>query len=143
MRRVHCFLDKVGVCKVFVLLIVFFTCLFFLDDYNIPIEIPLIVQTLSDQHLDIVPEFKADEISETQLIITQRTFDCERFVQRRAQHLCAESHLEFLHCEDYDIKLLYVSISFIPFTLHFLVHLISLTFYCRYAQLMATLFAKL
>lgn len=84
----------------------------FLDDYNIPIEIPLIVQNLSDQHLDIVPEYKTDQISETQIIISQRTFDCEQFVQRRAQKLCTESHLEFLHCEDYDIKLLHVSLLF-------------------------------
>ncbi|KAK9722872.1 DDB1-and CUL4-substrate receptor 15, WD repeat [Popillia japonica] len=78
------------------------------DEYNIPIEIPLIVQTLTDQQLDIVPEFKADQVTETQLIITQRTFDCEQFVQRRAQKLCSELHLEFLHCEDYDIKLLHI-----------------------------------
>lgn len=67
------------------------------------------VQTLTDQQLDIVPEFKADQVSETQLIVTQRTLDCEQFVQRRAQKLCFENNLEFLHCEDYDIKLLHVN----------------------------------
>lgn len=78
------------------------------DDYNIPIEIPLIVQTLSDQQLEVVPEFKAEHMTETQLLITQRTFDCEQFVQRRAQKLCADVQLQFLHCEDYDIKILTV-----------------------------------
>lgn len=78
------------------------------DDYNIPIEIPLIVQTLSDQQLEVVPEFKAELVTETQLLITQRTFDCEQFVQRRAQRLCSDVQLQFLHCEDYDIKILTV-----------------------------------
>ncbi|KAF2901302.1 hypothetical protein ILUMI_04880 [Ignelater luminosus] len=78
------------------------------DDYNIPIEIPLLVQTLTEQHLDIVPEVKADQISETQLIITQRTCDCDQFVQSRAQKLCLDAQLEFLHCEDYDIKILHI-----------------------------------
>lgn len=84
------------------------------DDYNIPIEIPLLVQTLTEQHLDIVPEVKADQISETQLIITQRTCDCDQFVQSRAQKLCLDAQLEFLHCEDYDIKILHVSIFYLP-----------------------------
>lgn len=84
----------------------------FPDDYNIPIEIPLLVQTLTDQHLDVVPESKADQITETQIIVSQRTFDCEQFVQRRAQKLCNDSQLDFRHCEDYDIKLVNV-ISFI------------------------------
>lgn len=83
----------------------------FTDDYNIPIEIPILVQTLTDQQLDIVPEFNIGNISETQIIVSQRTFDCEQFVQRRAQKLCRETNLEFLHCEDYDIKLLSVSHS--------------------------------
>ncbi|XP_068898023.1 uncharacterized protein [Tenebrio molitor] len=78
------------------------------DDYNIPIEIPLLVHTLTDQHLDVVPDFKVDQVTEMQLIVTQRTFDCEQFVQRRAQKLCSESQLEFLHCQDYDIKLNYI-----------------------------------
>lgn len=82
-----------------------------LDDYNIPIEIPLLVQTLNDQHLDVVPESKADQLTETQLIISQRTFDCEQFVQRRAQKLCSDSQLEYRHCEDYDIKLVHVTIK--------------------------------
>lgn len=66
------------------------------------------MQTLTDQLLDIVPEFKTDNISETQVIVSQRTLDCEQFVQRRAQKLCNENNLEFLHCEDYDIQLLNV-----------------------------------
>ncbi|KAJ8920048.1 hypothetical protein NQ315_011701 [Exocentrus adspersus] len=78
------------------------------DDYNIPIEIPLLVQNLTEQHLDVVPESKADQVTEMQLIVTQRSFDCEQFVQRRAQKLCSEAHLEFLHCEDYDIKIIHV-----------------------------------
>ncbi|EFA10338.2 uncharacterized protein LOC100141521 [Tribolium castaneum] len=78
------------------------------DDYNIPIEIPLLVHTLTDQHLDVVPDFKVDQVTEMQLIVTQRTFDCEQFVQRRAQKLCSDSLLEFLHCQDYDIKLNYI-----------------------------------
>lgn len=86
-------------------------CCVISDDYNIPIEIPLIVQTLSDQHLDVVPESKADQVTETQLIISQRTFDCEQFVQRRAQKLCSDSQLEYRHCEDYDIKLVHVRSS--------------------------------
>lgn len=80
-----------------------------LDDYNIPIELPVLVQTLNEQHLDVVPESKADQITETQLIISQRTFDCEQFVQRRAQKLCIDSQLEYRHCEDYDIKLVHVN----------------------------------
>ncbi|KAF5286641.1 hypothetical protein FQA39_LY16215 [Lamprigera yunnana] len=78
------------------------------DDYNVPIEIPVLVQTLAEQHLDIVPEIKADQLAETQLIITQRTFDCDQFVQSRAQQLCIDAQLEFLHCEDYDIKILHI-----------------------------------
>ncbi|XP_017768224.1 PREDICTED: uncharacterized protein LOC108556562 [Nicrophorus vespilloides] len=78
------------------------------DDYNIPIEIPILVQTLTEQHLDVVSEFKCDQVTETQLIITQRSFDCEQFVQIRAQRLCIEHQLEFLHCEDYDIKLVHI-----------------------------------
>lgn len=67
------------------------------------------MQTLNEQHLDVVPESKADQITETQLIISQRTFDCEQFVQRRAQKLCIDSQLEYRHCEDYDIKLVHVN----------------------------------
>ncbi|KAK9881702.1 hypothetical protein WA026_017221 [Henosepilachna vigintioctopunctata] len=78
------------------------------DDYNIPIEIPLIAQTPTDQLLDIVPDFKVDQITQMQLIVTQRTFDCEQFVQRQAQQLCTESQLQFLHCHDYDIKIIYI-----------------------------------
>ncbi|KAJ8976440.1 hypothetical protein NQ317_016059 [Molorchus minor] len=78
------------------------------DDYNIPIEIPLLVQNLTDQHLDVVPDFKVDQVTEMQLIVSQRSFDCEQFVQRRAQKLCSDAQLEFLHCEDYDIKIIYV-----------------------------------
>ncbi|XP_045473770.1 uncharacterized protein LOC123680111 isoform X1 [Harmonia axyridis] len=78
------------------------------DDYNIPIEIPLIAQTLSDQLLDIVPDFKLDHITQMHLIVTQRTFDCEQFIQRRAQQLCTESQLQFLHCQDYDVKMMHV-----------------------------------
>ncbi|XP_065155780.1 uncharacterized protein [Atheta coriaria] len=78
------------------------------DDYNIPIEIPILVQTLADQHLDIIPEFKADLVTETQLIVTQRSFDYEQFVQSRAQRLCNEHDLVFLHCEDYDMELLHI-----------------------------------
>lgn len=69
----------------------------------------MLVQTLTDQQLDIVPEFKLDQVTDIQLIVTQRTLDCEMFVQRRAQKLCTDAHLEFLHCEDYDIKIIYVS----------------------------------
>uniref|UniRef100_A0A1Y1K8R7 DDB1- and CUL4-associated factor 15 WD40 repeat-containing domain-containing protein n=1 Tax=Photinus pyralis TaxID=7054 RepID=A0A1Y1K8R7_PHOPY len=78
------------------------------DDYNVSIEIPVLVQTLAEQYLDIVPEVKADQLAETQLIITQRTFDCDQFVQSRAQQLCVDAKLEFLHCEDYDIKILHI-----------------------------------
>ncbi|XP_018325707.1 DDB1- and CUL4-associated factor 15 [Agrilus planipennis] len=78
------------------------------DDYNIPIEIPLLVQTLTEQHLDVVPEFKSDQITETQLIVTQRTFDCEQFVQGRAQKLCIDAQLEFSHCEDYDVRIVHI-----------------------------------
>ncbi|KAL3267974.1 hypothetical protein HHI36_007110 [Cryptolaemus montrouzieri] len=78
------------------------------DDYNIPIEIPLIAQTLSDQLLDIVPDFRLDQITHMQLIVTQRTFDCEQFIQRQAQQQCTESQMQFLHCQDYDIKIIYV-----------------------------------
>lgn len=80
-----------------------------LDDYNIPIEIPLLVQTLNEQHLDVVPDYKMDEIAETQLIVTQRTFDCEQFVVRRAQMLCSESQMNYCHCQDYDVKLMQVN----------------------------------
>lgn len=79
------------------------------DDCNIPIEIPLLVQTLSDQHLDIVPEFKIDQVTETQLIITQRTFDCEQFIQTKGQKLCADSQLEYRFCEDYEVNVKHVS----------------------------------
>uniref|UniRef100_A0A6P7G6A3 Uncharacterized protein LOC114338216 n=1 Tax=Diabrotica virgifera virgifera TaxID=50390 RepID=A0A6P7G6A3_DIAVI len=78
------------------------------DDYNIPIEIPLLAQNLTDQHLDMVPDFKVDQVNEIQLIVTQRSFDCEQFVQRRAQKLCSEAQLEFMHCEDYDIKIIHI-----------------------------------
>lgn len=79
------------------------------DDYNIPIEIPMMVQNLTEQHLDIVPDFRADQVTEMQLLVTQRSFDCEQFVQRKAQKLCSEAQLEFLYCEDYDIKIANVS----------------------------------
>ncbi|CAH1155849.1 unnamed protein product [Phaedon cochleariae] len=78
------------------------------DDYNIPIEIPLLVQNLTEQHLDVVPDFKVDQVTEMQLIVTQRSFDCEHFVQRHAQKICSEAQLEFLHCEDYDIKIIHI-----------------------------------
>ncbi|XP_018575808.1 uncharacterized protein LOC108914464 [Anoplophora glabripennis] len=78
------------------------------DDYNIPIEIPLLVQSLTEQHLDVIPESRVDQVTEMQLIVTQRSFDCEQFVQRRAQKLCSEAHLEFLHCDDYDIKIIHI-----------------------------------
>lgn len=88
-----------------------FLILYFSDDYNIPIEIPILVHTLADQHLDVVPDFKVDQVTEMQLIVSQRTFDCEQFVQRRAQKVCSEFELEFLHCQDYDIKLNYVTFT--------------------------------
>ncbi|XP_074031606.1 uncharacterized protein isoform X2 [Leptinotarsa decemlineata] len=90
------------------------------DDYNIPIEIPLLVQNLTDQHLDVVPDFKVDQVTEMQLIVTQRSFDCEHFVQRRAQKLCSEAQLEFLHCDDYDIRIIHIC----PINGHIICHAI-------------------
>ncbi|XP_030762754.1 uncharacterized protein LOC115887458 [Sitophilus oryzae] len=74
------------------------------DDYNNPIEIPLLVQSLTDQQFDIV----SDNVTDRQIIVTQRSMDCEQFVQKRAQILCAEANLVFMYCEDYDIKIIYV-----------------------------------
>ncbi|KAG5876233.1 hypothetical protein JTB14_000877 [Gonioctena quinquepunctata] len=90
------------------------------DDYNIPIEIPLLVQNLTEQHLDVVPDFKVDQVTEMQLIVTQRSFDCEHFVQRRAQKLCSEAQLEFLHCDDYDIRIIHIC----PINGHIICHAI-------------------
>lgn len=59
--------------------------------------------------MDVIPEMRTDDVSETQLIITQKALDCEQFVQARAQKLCLDAQLEFLHLDDYDINLLYVS----------------------------------
>ncbi|KAF7287328.1 hypothetical protein GWI33_001691 [Rhynchophorus ferrugineus] len=78
------------------------------DDYNNPIEIPLLVQSLTDQQFDIVPECKMDHLTDRQIIVTQRSMDCEQFVQKRAQILCTEANLAFMYCEDYDIKIIYV-----------------------------------
>lgn len=89
------------------------------DDYNIPIEIPLLVQNLTEQHLDLVPDF-TEHLTEVQLIVTQRSFDCEQFVQRRAQKLCSEAQLDFMHCEDYDIKIIHIC----PINGHIICHAI-------------------
>ncbi|XP_050310221.1 uncharacterized protein LOC126746141 isoform X2 [Anthonomus grandis grandis] len=86
------------------------------DDYNIPIEVPLLVQGLTEQHFEIVPDYitttnLTDHRSnggERHILVTQRSMDCEQFVQRRAQALCSECNLEFMHCADYDIKVIYV-----------------------------------
>ncbi|XP_060528755.1 uncharacterized protein LOC132703484 [Cylas formicarius] len=78
------------------------------DDYNIPIEIPLLVQSLNEQQMDILPDCKADHVPERHIIVTQRSMDCEQFMQRRAQALCSEAKLDFMHCEDYDVKIIYV-----------------------------------
>ncbi|CAH2002128.1 unnamed protein product [Acanthoscelides obtectus] len=78
------------------------------DDYNIPIEIPLLVQNLTEQHMDVVPDFKVDQVTEMQLIVTQRSFDCEQFVEGRAQKLCSDAQLEFLHFKDYDIRIIHI-----------------------------------
>lgn len=77
------------------------------DDFNIPIEIPLIVESL-EENLDSVPDLRTDQMTQMQLIVTQRTFDCEQFLQRKAQQLCVESHLQFLHCKDYEVVILYI-----------------------------------
>lgn len=69
----------------------------------------MMVQNLTEQHLDIVPDFRVDQLTEMQLLVTQRSFDCEQFVQRKAQKLCSDTELEFLYCEDYDIKIVNVS----------------------------------
>lgn len=92
---------------IYVLILIFSSSI---DDYNIPIEIPMMVQNLTEQHLDIVPDFRVEYVTEMQLLVTQRSFDCEQFVQRKAQKLCSEAQLEFLYCEDYDIKIVNVSI---------------------------------
>ncbi|XP_056633600.1 uncharacterized protein LOC130443138 [Diorhabda sublineata] len=89
------------------------------DDYNIPIEIPLLVQNLTEQHLDLVPDF-TEHLTEVQLIVTQRSFDCEQFVQRRAQKLCSDAQLDFMHCEDYDIKIIHIC----PINGHIICHAI-------------------
>ncbi|XP_049824186.1 uncharacterized protein LOC109596170 isoform X2 [Aethina tumida] len=78
------------------------------DDNNLSIEIPLLVQNLTEQHLDMVPEYRVDQVSEMQLIVTQRTFDCEQFIYRQAEKLCQETNYEFLHCDDYDIKIIHI-----------------------------------
>ncbi|KAL1490181.1 hypothetical protein ABEB36_012915 [Hypothenemus hampei] len=78
------------------------------DDDNIPIEVPIVVQSLNDQQFDIIPESRMDHLTERQIIVTQRSMDCEQFVQRRAQAICIESNLQFMYCEDYDIKLEYI-----------------------------------
>ncbi|CAG9861966.1 unnamed protein product [Phyllotreta striolata] len=90
------------------------------DDFNIPIEIPLLVQNLIEQQLDVIPDFKADQTAETQLLVTQRSFDCEMFVQRTAQKLCAEVQLDFVYCEDYDIRILYIC----PINGHIICHVL-------------------
>lgn len=87
-----------------------YTFYFFADDNNLSIEIPLLVQNLTEQHLDMVPEYRVDQVSEMQLIVTQRTFDCEQFIYRQAEKLCQETNYEFLHCDDYDIKIIHVSL---------------------------------
>lgn len=87
---------------------------FFVDDYNIPLEIPILVQNLTDQQLDVVPDYKADYLTETHLIVSQRSFDIEQFVQRRAQQLCHEAQLTFFYCEDYDIKIIHVRFNQFP-----------------------------
>ncbi|XP_066151701.1 uncharacterized protein [Euwallacea fornicatus] len=78
------------------------------DDCNNPIEVPLLVQSLTDQHLDIVPECKANHETDRQIIVSQRSMDCEQFVQRRAQALCFDANLQFMHCQDYDVRILCV-----------------------------------
>lgn len=72
-------------------------------------EIPLLVQNLTETPLDVVPEFRIDQVTEMQLIVTQKSLDCEQFVQRSAQKMCSDAHLEFMHCEDYDIRITHVS----------------------------------
>lgn len=72
-------------------------------------EIPILVQNLTDQQLDVVPDYKADYLTETHLIVSQRSFDLEQFVQRRAQQLCLEGQMRFFYCEDYDIKIIHVN----------------------------------
>lgn len=102
--------DLAYILKIKVLFHLIYCSFDFSDDYNNPIEVPLLVQSLTDQPFDVVPDYKADHVTERQIIVTQRSIDCEQFVQRRAQVMCAESNLQFMHCEDYDIKIVYVSI---------------------------------
>lgn len=80
------------------------------DDFSNPIEIPSFVQSFTEP-FEIVPDYKADHTTERQIIVSQRSMDCEQFVQTWAQMLCFENDLLFLHCEDYDIRVLCVSIS--------------------------------
>lgn len=80
------------------------------DDFSNPIEIPSLVQSFTEP-FEIVPDHKVDHTTERQIIVSQRSMDCEQFVQTWAQMLCFENDLLFLHCEDYDIRVLCVSIS--------------------------------
>ncbi|ENN75666.1 hypothetical protein YQE_07764, partial [Dendroctonus ponderosae] len=78
------------------------------NDYNNPIEVPLLAQSLSGQQSDADAD-KPDHMVEVQLIVTQRSLDAEQFVQKQAQILCLKSGLQFMHCEDYDLKVVHVS----------------------------------
>lgn len=78
------------------------------DDYNNPIEVPLLVQSLSCQQSDADGD-KPNHAVEVQLIVTQRSLDAEQFVQKQAQIMCLKSGLQFMHYEDYDLKIVHVS----------------------------------
>lgn len=77
------------------------------DEY-LCIDLPILVHTANNSQIDMVPSRMSDELIGPHIKITQKSFDCEQFCQRRAEKICAESRLKFTHCEDYDIKIQHI-----------------------------------